>query len=189
MGCGSNGGTRVADLDNDALTQKRIFLMKKEDNDFKIKQYRNEITNLDIKIKQGEADVKLNQYKYSQEELDSKISELISLKKDRDRIKASLDSLVAINENIKNNLHNLNNKIDERENIKAVREGMDIMNRIGKENHSDVIADNVALLKEQKEEQERLKRMLLSGNDQYLGGNTQSYEEEYRRKLLGTSKP
>ena len=163
--------------------------MKKEDNDFKIKQYRNEITNLDIKIKQGEADVKLNQYKYSQEEIDSKISELISLKKDRDRIKASLDSLVAINENIKNNLHNLNNKIDERENIKAVREGMDIMNRIGKENHGDVIADNVALLKEQKQEQERLKRMLLNGNDQYLGGNTQSYEEEYRRKLLGTSKP
>jgi hypothetical protein len=187
MGCGSTGAPD--NLDNDVQTQKRIFLMKKEDNDFKIKQYRNEITNLDIKIKQGEADVKLNQYKYSQEELDSKISELISLKKDRDRIKASLDSLVAINENIKNNLHNLNNKIDERENIKAVREGMDIMNRIGKENHGDVIADNVALLKEQKQEQERLKRMLLSGNDQYLGGNTQSYEEEYRRKLLGTSKP
>ena len=187
MGCGS---TRIADnLDNDALTQKKIFLMKKEDNDQKIRQYRTEITDLDNKIKQGEADVKLNQYKYSQEELDSKISELISLKKDRDRIKASLDSLVAINENIKNNLHNLNNKIDERENIKAVREGMDIMNRIGKENHGDVIADNVALLKEQKQEQERLKRMLLNGNDQYLGGNTQSYEEEYRRKLLGTSKP
>lgn len=189
MGCGSNGGTRVVDLDNDVQSQKRIFLMKKEDNDFKIKQYRNQIADLDNKIKQGEADVKLNQYKYSQDEIDSKISELISLKRDRDRIKASLDSLVALNENIKNNLHNLNNRIDERENIKAVRSGNEIMKKIDDENHSDVIADNIDNLKVQKQEQERLKRMLISGNDQYLGGNTQSYEEEYRRKLLGTSKP
>ena len=185
MGCGATGA--VENLDNDMQTQKRILLMRKEENDFTIKRQRDEINDLDNKIKQGEADVKLNQYKYSKEEIDSKISELLSLKRDRDRVKSSLDSTVALNENIKNNLHNLNNKINERQNINAVRAGIEIIKKIDDENHSDVVAENLELLKDQKQEQERLKRMLISGNDQYIGGNSKSDEEEYRRKLLGTS--
>ena len=62
---------------------------------------------------------------------------------------------MALNENIKNNLHNLNNKINERQNINAVRAGNEIIKKIDDENHSDVVAENLELLKDQKQEQER----------------------------------
>ncbi len=186
MGCSSSeAALSVEDME----AEKRKYLLLIEDNNFKIKQCENEITKIDEQIKKGEADIKVNQYQYSQDEINNKIQKLISLKRDRARIQKNKESSAAFNENAKNNCNNLDRKIEEYINMKQMKRGNAIIQRIQNENHADTLANNINGLNQQKQESELLNRMVQRGNDQYIGNDVQLNEEEYKRQLLGTSYP
>ena len=183
MGCSSSEPELTLE---DMEAQKRQYLQLIEDNNFKIRQCDNEITKIDDQIKKGEADIKVNQYKYSQDEINDKIQKLMLLKRDRARIQKNKESSAAFNENAKNNCDNLDKKIEEFKNMKQMKRGNKIIQRIQKENHEEILENNINGLYQQKEESERLKRMIQRGNDQYIGNDVLLKEEEYKRQLLGT---
>ena len=186
MGC-SSSETALSVEDMEA--EKRKYLLLIEDNNFKIRQCDNEITKLDEQIKKGEADIKVNQYQYSQDEINNKIQKLISLKRDRARIQKNKESSAAFNENAKNNCDNLDRKIEEFKNMKQMRRGNDMIQRIQNENHEGILQNNINGLNQAKQESELITRMVQRGNDQYIGSDVLMNEAEYKRQLLGTPYP
>ena len=189
MGCGgvkvANDQSRPLSLDVQLEKQKRDLEFQVETNNIKIKSIEKDIEEIDKKIKEGENDIKLNQYQLKEEELRSKAKKLIELKRDRTRLQKTFEQISTMNETLKNNLDGITKKILENQNKKAIKNQNEIMQQYEKENVTNAIGMNVANLKRQKEEDEKMQRILQRGNDAYIGNENLKDEDAYLKELLG----
>ena len=185
MGCSSSSQTIEYNLSENLEAQRRNLLMQIEENNLKIKQYENEIQSKENEINEQENDIKLNQYQYKESELKAKARKIIDLKKDQERSKRSLDSLRTMNETMKNNLENVERKINEHANMEKIKKGNEVMNQVKRQNNDQILANNVENLLDQRARDEQTKKNLERANNQYLGNDPQFNEDAYLKELLG----
>ena len=189
MGCGgikvANDQNRPPSLEVQLEKQKRDLEYQVETNNIKLNSLEKEIEEIDKKVKEGENNIKLNQYQIKEEELKSKAKKLIELKRDRARLQKTLEQISSMNETLKNNLDSVTKKIIENQNMKAIKNQNVIMDQYEKENVTQAIGMNVANLKRQKEEDEKVQKILQRGNDAYIGNDNLKDEDAYLRDLLG----
>ena len=189
MGCGgikvANDQNRPPSLEVQLEKQKRDLEYQVETNNIKLNSLEKEIEEIDKKVKEGENNIKLNQYQLKEEELKSKAKKLIELKRDRARLQKTLEQISSMNETLKNNLDSVTKKIIENQNMKAIKNQNVIMDQYEKENVTQAIGMNVANLKRQKEEDEKMQKILQRGNDAYIGNDNLKDEDAYLRDLLG----
>ena len=189
MGCGgikvANDQNRPPSLEVQLEKQKRDLEYQVETNNIKLNSLEKEIEEIDKKVKEGENNIKLNQYQLKEEELKSKAKKLIELKRDRARLQKTLEQISSMNETLKNNLDSVTKKIIENQNMKAIKNQNVIMDQYEKENVTQAIGMNVANLKRQKEEDEKVQKILQRGNDAYIGNDNLKDEDAYLRDLLG----
>ena len=189
MGCGgikvANDQNRPPSLEVQLEKQKRDLEYQVETNNIKLNSLEKEIEEIDKKVKEGENNIKLNQYQLKEEELKSKAKKLIELKRDRARLQKTLEQISSMNETLKNNLDSVTKKIIENQNMKAIKNQNVIMDQYEKENVTQAIGMNVANLKRQKEEDEKVQKILQRGNDAYIGNDNFKDEDAYLRDLLG----
>ena len=189
MGCGgikvANDQNRPPSLEVQLEKQKRDLEYQVETNNIKLNSLEKEIEEIDKKVKEGENNIKLNQYQLKEEELKSKAKKLIELKRDRARLQNTLEQISSMNETLKNNLDSVTKKIIENQNMKAIKNQNVIMDQYEKENVTQAIGMNVANLKRQKEEDEKMQKILQRGNDAYIGNDNLKDEDAYLRDLLG----
>ena len=182
MGCDNE--PKTLDI-NDLIKQKSSFSDQISENKAKIDNYEKELQNIQNQIKQGENDIKLKQYQYSKEELQSKAKKLISLKRDEIRTQKSISYLMTMNETLKNNLESLERKINEYYSLKELEKGNELMKQINKENHNEILENNVNNLLVQQARDNQNQRVLERGNNLYFG-NEGFNEQDYMKQLLGT---
>ena len=189
MGCGgikvANDQNRPPSLEVQLEKQKRDLEYQVETNNIKLNSLEKEIEEIDKKVKEGENNIKLNQYQLKEEELKSKAKKLIELKRDRARLQKTLEQISSMNETLKNNLDSVTKKIIENQNMKAIKNQNVIMDQYEKENVTQAIGMNVANLKRQKEEDEKMQKILQRVNDAYIGNDNLKDEDAYLRDLLG----
>ena len=189
MGCGgikvANDQNRPPSLEVQLEKQKRDLEYQVETNNIKLNSLEKEIEEIDKKVKEGENNIKLNQYQLKEEELKSKAKKLIELKRDRARLQKTLEQISSMNETLKNNLDSVTKKIIENQNMKAIKNQNVIMDQYEKENVTQAIGMNVANLKRQKEEDEKVQKILQRGNDAYIGNDNLKDEDAYLKDLLG----
>ena len=189
MGCGgikvANDQNRPPSLEVQLEKQKRDLEYQVETNNIKLNSLEKEIEEIDKKVKEGENNIKLNQYQLKEEELKSKAKKLIELKRDRARLQKTLEQISSMNETLKNNLDSVTKKIIENQNMKAIKNQNVIMDQYEKENVTQAIGMNVANLKRQKEEDEKMQKILQRGNDAYIGNDNLKDEDAYLKDLLG----
>ena len=189
MGCGgikvANDQNRPPSLEVQLEKQKRDLEYQVETNNIKLNSLEKEIEEIDKKVKEGENNIKLNQYQLKEEELKSKAKKLIELKRDRARLQKTLEQISSMNETLKNNLDSVTKKIIENQNMKAIKNQNVIMDQYEKENVTQAIGMNVANLKRQKEEDEKMQKILQRVNDAYIGNDNLKDEDAYLKDLLG----
>ena len=184
MGCDEINDEKLT-IEEQMEILKRKLKARKLDNELKIMSLEKEIESYENQIKDGENDIKLNQFSYNESELKTKVKKLIQIQNDKNRIQRNLDSLTAMNETIKNNIQNLENKMDEYSNMNYFREGNEILNQINKENNAGVLIENTNALLNQKREDERIKNLLEKGNEKITGNNNLYNEDDYLKQILG----
>ena len=182
MGCG--GEQKTLDI-NDLIKRQNSLSNQIRENKAKIDNYEKELQNIQNQLKKGESDIKLKQYQYSKEELQSKAKKLISLKRDEARTQKSISYLMTMNETLKNNLESLERKINEYYSLKELKKGNDLMKQINKENHNEILENNVNNLLVQQAKDNQNQRVLERGNNLYFG-NEGFNEQDYMKQLLGT---
>ena len=185
MGCSGTSQVNEYEFDRRMNKQKDNFSFKITENEVKIQQYESQIQNLEYLIKQGENDIQINQFQLKESELKSRAKKLLEFRREKDRTQQTLEKLQAMNEALKNNRENLDRKIDERENIRHLKEGNEIMNQINKDNHTKTIENNLNNLYIQKKQEEETKRILEMGNKQMVGSDNLINEDAYLKQILG----
>ena len=165
--------------------QKRDVTYQVDSNSIKISDLEKKIEGYDKQIREGENDIKLNQYQLKEEELKSRARKLIEIKRNRARDQKTLEQISTMNEGLKNNLDAIEKKIIEIKNLKAIKNQNEIMGQYEKQNVGKIVMDNVEDLKRQKEDDEKLQRILQRGNDAYIGNDNLKDEDAYLRTLLG----
>ena len=184
MGCDGINEEKQLTMEQKMEILKRNLKSRKLDNELKIMSLEKEIANYENQIKDGENDIKLNQFTYNESELKTKVKKLIQLQNDKNRLQRNLDSLTAMNETIKNNIQNIENKMDEYSNMNCFKEGNELLNQLNKENNAGVLIENNNALLNQKREEERTKQILQKGNEK-IAGNDLYNEDDYLKQLLG----
>ena len=190
MGCGDNPQVNEVKRESPSLEiqleqQKRDLTYQVDSNSFKIGDLEKKIEEYDRQIREGENDIKLNQYQLKEEELKSKARKLIEIKRNRARDQKTLEQISTMNEGLKNNLDAIEKKIIENQNFKAIKKQNEIMGQYEKQNVGQIVMNNVADLKRQKEEDDKIQRILQRGNDAYIGNDNLKDEDAYLRDLLG----
>ena len=185
MGCDEINDEKQLTMEQQMEILKRKLRARKLDNELKIMSLEKEIANYENQIKDGENDIKLNQFTYNESELKLKVKKLIQLQNDKNRLQRNLDSLSAMNETIKNNIQNIENKMDEYSNMNYFKEANEVMNQINKENNAEVLIENNNALLNQKREEERTIQILQKGNEKIAGNNNLYNEDDYLKQLLG----
>ena len=188
MGCSSPNAIeeqKNIPLEIQMEAQKRDLMVQIEENNIKIMNLENEIQKMDSQIRDGENDIKLNQFQLKENELKAKAKKLIDMQRDKARNQRSLDSLRGINETMKNNLENLERKLEEHRNIKALKQGNEIMNQYNRENNAAILANNANQLLDQRAKDEQTKKIIERGNNAYVGNDNLRNEDEYLKELLG----
>ena len=183
MGCDEINDEKLT-IEEQMEILKRKLKARKLDNELKIMSLEKEIESYENQIKDGENDIKLNQFLYNESELKIKVKKLIQIQNDKNRIQRNLDSLTAMNETIKNNIQNIENKMDEYSNMNYFKEGNELLNQLNKENNAGVLIENNNALLNQKREEERTKQILQKGNEK-IAGNDLYNEDDYLKQLLG----
>ena len=158
-----------------------------EINKIKISKLEQDIQNFDTQIKQGENDIKQNQYSYSDLEKKAKVKKLMEYQKDRQRAQANLDKLSAYNETLKNNLSNVESKIEEIRNNMQFREGNEIMNQLGDLDTGDILQENIQNIMRQQQQDMQNLRILENGNNAINANLGIKNEDDYLKSLLGTA--
>ena len=173
-------------LEEQLEIQKRYLLGQIQDNNIKISLYEKEIQDFDNQIKEGENYIKMNQFQLKENELKTKAKALLDIKKDKERVQRSLDSLRTMNETLKNNLENIDRKIEEQRNMKALKQGNEIMDQYNKLNNNAILTNNINSLMNQKAEDEKTKKILQRGNNAYIGNDPNLQDEDaYLKQLIG----
>ena len=189
MGC---GGIKTVEkglsLDEQLEKQRRDLSYQVETNNIKINSLEKEIDEYDQKIKEGESDIKINQYQLKEDELKAKAKKLIEIRRDRARDQKQLEQISSMNETMKNNLVAVEKKIMENKNMQVLKNQNDLMNDYDKENNvGEIVGNNVANLKRQKDDDEKVQKILQRGNDAYIGSDNLNDENAYLNNLLGNN--
>ena len=189
MGC---GGIKTVEkglsLDEQLEKQRRDLSYQVETNNIKINSLEKEIDEYDQKIKEGESDIKINQYQLKEDELKAKAKKLIEIRRDRARAQKQLEQISTMNEAMKNNLAAVEKKISENKNMQVLKNQNDLMNDYDKENNvGEIVGNNVANLKRQKDDDEKVQKILQRGNDAYIGSDNLNDENAYLNNLLGNN--
>ena len=175
-------------LDEQLEKQKRDLSYQVETNNIKIQALEKKIEEYDQKIKEGENDIKLNQYQLKEDELKAKAKKLIEIRRDRERDQKQLEQISSMNETMKNNLVAVEKKIMENKNMQVLKNQNDLMKDYDKENNvGQIVGNNVTNLKRQKDEDEKVQKILQRGNDAYIGSNNLNDENAYLNNLLGNN--
>ena len=175
-------------LDEQLEKQKRDLSYQVETNNIKIQALEKRIEEYDQKIKEGENDIKLNQYQLKEDELKAKAKKLIEIRRDRARDQKQLEQISSMNETMKNNLVAVEKKIMENKNMQVLKNQNDLMKDYDKENNvGQIVGNNVTNLKRQKDEDEKVQKILQRGNDAYFGSNNLNDENAYLNNLLGNN--
>ena len=189
MGC---GGIKTVEkglsLDEQLEKQRRDLSYQVETNNIKINSLEKEIDEYDQKIKEGESDIKINQYQLKEDELKAKAKKLIEIRRDRARAQKQLEQISTMNEAMKNNLAAVEKKISENKNMQVLKNQNDLMNDYDKENNvGEIVGNNVANLKRQKDDDQKVQKILQRGNDAYMGSDNLNDENAYLNNLLGNN--
>ena len=86
---------------------------------------------------------------------------------------------------MKNNLENIERKINEHANMEKIKKGNEVMNQVKSQNNAQILANNVENLLDQRARDEQTKKLLERANNQYLGNDPQYNEDAYLKELLG----
>ena len=183
MGCSSNSASVPLTLTEELEEQRRKVMFNIEENNVKIATYENEIDNYNKEIKERENELK-NGYTLTDAEKNTRFNKLMELQKDRARVQRNLDSLKTYNEVMKNNLENIDKKLDELRVAQTVKGGNKLFKKIEDENNSGVIGANAHNLISQRTKDDRNRAEIERMNRVY-NGNDVINEEAYRRQLLG----
>ena len=184
MGCSDSSSVSVPmTLTEELEEQRRKVMFNIDENNNKIATYENEINNYNKEIKERENELK-NGYTLTDAEKNTRFNKLMELQKDRARVQRNLDSLKTFNEVMKNNLENINKKLDELRIAQTVKGGNKLFKKIENENNSEVIGANAHNLISQRTKDDRNRAEIERMNRVY-NGNDVINEEAYRRQLLG----
>ena len=184
MGCSDSSSVSVPmTLTEELEEQRRKVMFNIEENNVKIATYENEINNYNKEIKERENELK-NGYTLTDAEKNTRFNKLMELQKDRARVQRNLDSLKTFNEQMKNNLENIDKKLDELRVAQTVKGGNKLFKKIENENNNEVIGANAHNLISQRAKDDRNRAEIERMNRVY-NGNDVINEEAYRRQLLG----
>ena len=153
-----------------------------EINKVKIEGMQKKIENLDSQIKQGENDLVQNKFSYSETELKTKAKQIYELKKDRQRLEKQVETSTAYNDNLKNNLSKIENKIEELRNAGTIMEGNDVMNGMDDLNTADILQKNIEGMMREDHNQDENLRILKNGEqamNEVLGKGTNGAPPAY----------
>ena len=154
-----------------------------EINKVKIEGMQKKIENLDSQIKQGENDLVQNKFSYSETELKTKAKQIYELKKDRQRLEKQVETSTAYNDNLKNNLSKIENKIEELRNAGTIMEGNDVMNGMDDLNTADILQKNIeGMMREEHNQDENLR--ILKNGEQAMNEGLGNFDD-YMNSLLG----
>ena len=154
-----------------------------EINKVKIEGMQKKIENLDSQIKQGENDLVQNKFSYSESELKTKAKQIYELKKDRQRLEKQVETSTAYNDNLKNNLSKIENKIEELRNAGTIMEGNDVMNGMDDLNTADILQKNIeGMMREEHNQDENLR--ILKNGEQAMNEGLGNFDD-YMNSLLG----
>ena len=154
-----------------------------EINKVKIEGMQKKIENLDSQIKQGENDLVQNKFSYSETELKTKAKQIYELKKDRQRLEKQMETSNAYNDNLKNNLSKIENKIEELRNAGTIMEGNDVMNGMDDLNTADILQKNIeGMMREEQNQDEHLR--ILKNGEQAMNEGLGNFDD-YMNSLLG----
>ena len=154
-----------------------------EINKVKIEGMQKKIENLDSQIKQGENDLVQNKFSYSETELKTKAKQIYELKKDRQRLEKQVETSTAYNDNLKNNLSKIENKIEELRNAGTIMEGNDVMNGMDDLNTADILQKNIeGMMREEQNQDEHLR--ILKNGEQAMNEGLGNFDD-YMNSLLG----
>ena len=154
-----------------------------EINKVKIEGMQKKIENLDSQIKQGENDLVQNKFSYSETELKTKAKQIYELKKDRQRLEKQMETSNAYNDNLKNNLSKIENKIEELRNAGTIMEGNDVMNGMDDLNTADILQKNIeGMMREDQNQDENLR--ILKNGEQAMNEGLGNFDD-YMNSLLG----
>ena len=166
------------------LTQlKGKMLSTIEINKVKIEGMQKKIENLDSQIKQGENDLVQNKFSYSESEIKTKAKQIYELKKDRQRLEKQVETSTAYNDNLKNNLSKIENKIEELRNAGTIMEGNNVMNGMDDLNTADILQKNIeGMMREVQNQDEHLR--ILKNGEQAMNEGLGNFDD-YMNSLLG----
>ena len=154
-----------------------------EINKVKIEGMQKKIENLDSQIKQGENDLVQNKFSYSETELKTKAKQIYELKKDRQRLEKQVETSTAYNDNLKNNLSKIENKIEELRNAGTIMEGNVVMNGMDDLNTADILQKNIeGMMREEHNQDENLR--ILKNGEQAMNEGLGNFDD-YMNSLLG----
>ena len=154
-----------------------------EINKVKIEGMQKKIGDLDSQIKQGENDLVQNKFSYSETELKTKAKQIYELKKDRQRLEKQMETSNAYNDNLKNNLSKIENKIEELRNAGTIMEGNDVMNGMDDLNTADILQKNIeGMMREEQNQDENLR--ILKNGEQAMNEGLGNFDD-YMNSLLG----
>ena len=184
MGCSDSSSVSVPmTLTEELEEQRRKVMLNIDENNTKIATYENEINNYNKEIKERENELK-NGYTLTDAEKNTRFNKLMELQKDRARVQRNLDSLKTYNEVMKNNLENIDKKLDELRIAQTVKGGNKLFKKIENENNNEVIGASAHNLISQRTKDDRNRAEIERMNRVY-NGNDVINEETYRRQLLG----
>ena len=188
MGCSSDEAIAVGrprlSLEEEMERQKRNLNLQIDENNIKIMGYEREIEDYNNQIQEKENEVKLNGYALSEAEINNKIKKLMDLQKDRARIQRALDSLKTLNETLKNNLENVEKKLDQQRVVQTLKDGNQLMNRLDEGNNANIMNKNAQDLLKQRINDEQIQKNLERLNNAYAGSDVLNVDD-YKKKLLG----
>ena len=154
-----------------------------EINKVKIEGMQKKIGDLDSQIKQGENDLVQNKFSYSETELKTKAKQIYELKKDRQRLEKQMETSNAYNDNLKNNLSKIENKIEELRNAGTIMEGNVVMNGMDDLNTADILQKNIeGMMREEQNQDENLR--ILKNGEQAMNEGLGNFDD-YMNSLLG----
>ena len=106
------------------------------------------------------------------------------MNRDKQRNIKSLEYILTINETLKNNLESIDKKIIEYQNMPFLNRANNIMDSNRIEDNAQILANNTNTLLKQREEEEKIQKLLEEANKAYLGNEYLKNEEEYLKNLL-----
>ena len=135
---------------------RNLLLTDIELNEVKLKELEKKILEYSNKITKEQNEIKQFQYSLSKVELQIKARNIISLENNKKREEKNYDMKFNYNENLKNNLFAIENKIDELRLYKTLKETEKAMKKTDLISTSATLAENASLLLKEKEKQERI---------------------------------